>query len=93
MVFNHILLFFGLKHTNVLGFAMRQEAVAHLSQDSIFSGSNIKIMEVKHGRTSHRKNRIGKIILHCTKDEETIFNLHNCRSLSSWLQPLPLSNK
>lgn len=26
------------------------------------------------------KNRIGKIILYCTKGEETTFNLHNCNS-------------
>lgn len=60
MGFNHyILLFLRLKHTSVLGFAMRQEAVAHLSQENILPGINIEIMEVKCGRISHRKKQNG----------------------------------
>lgn len=47
MGYNHyILLFLSLKHTSVLGLAMRQEAVAHLSQENVFSGTNIEIMEI-----------------------------------------------
>lgn len=83
MGFNHcILLFCSLKHTSVLGFARRQEAVAHLSQENVFSGINIEIMEVKCGRKNHWKKRMDKIILYCTEGEETIFNLHNCNSAS-----------
>lgn len=60
MGFNHyILLFLRLKHTSVLGFAMRQESVAHLSQENILPGINIEIMEVKCGRISHRKKQNG----------------------------------
>lgn len=83
MGFNHyILLFLSLKHFSVLGFGMRQEAVAHLLQENIFSGINIEIMEVKCGRINHRKKGRDKIILYCTKGEETISNLHNCNSAS-----------
>lgn len=60
MGFNHyILLFLSLKHTNVLGFALKQEAAAHLSQENVLSGINIEIMKVKCARISHRKNQNG----------------------------------
>lgn len=53
MGYNHyILLFLSLKHTSELGFAMRKEAVAHLSLENVFSGANIKIMEIKCDRIS-----------------------------------------
>lgn len=43
--------------SNIPVVAMRQEAVAHLSQENVMSGINIKIMEVKWGRTSHMKKQ------------------------------------
>lgn len=60
MGFNHyIVLFLSLKHTNVLGFATRQEAAAHLSEEDVLSGINIEIMEVKCSRINHRKKQNG----------------------------------
>lgn len=91
MDFNHyILLFLSLKHTSVICFAMRQEAIAHSAQENVFSGINIEITEVKCGKINHRRKQMDKIILYCTKGEETKSNLHNCNSpspLSTWQQP------